>query len=64
MNKLIAEAPANGKDVSDFIKFRDDIVSYHTNLANEILGGTLGNSFNSVRLDDDTDDDIDSDDND
>ncbi len=64
MNKLIAEASANGKDVSDFIKFRDDIVSYHTNLANEILGGTLGNSFNSVRLDDDTDDDIDSDDND
>jgi MoxR-like ATPase len=64
MNKLIAEASANGKDVSDFIKFRDDIVSYHTNLANEILGGTLGNSFNSVRRGDDVDDDIDSEDND
>lgn len=51
MNKLIAEASTNGKDVTDFVKFRDEIVSYHTNLANEILGGTLGNSFNNVSLD-------------
>lgn len=55
MNKLISEASTNGKDVTEFAKFRDEIVSYHTNLANEILGGTLGNSFNSVTLDSDID---------
>lgn len=55
MNKLISEASTSGKDVTEFAKFRDEIVSYHTNLANEILGGTLGNSFNSVTLDSDID---------
>ena len=67
MNKLISEASTSGKDVTEFAKFRDEIVSYHTNLANEILGGTLGNSFNSVTLDSDIDNvnnDTDSDDED
>ena len=57
MNKLIADASSNGKDVSEFSKLRDEIVKYHTNLANEILGGTLGNSLNNVQINNDSDDD-------
>ena len=56
MNKLITEASTSGKDVTEFAKFRDEMMSYHTNLTNEVLGGTLGNSFNNVSLDSDMND--------
>lgn len=56
INKLVSEASSNGKDVTEFTKFRDKIISYHTNLTNEVLGGTLGNSFNNVIFDSDMND--------
>lgn len=52
MNKLINDASTNGKDVTDYSKFRDELMNYNANLTNEVLGGTLGNNFDSVTLDD------------
>lgn len=62
LNKLIAEASTNGKDTTEFAKVRDEIVKYNANLVNEVLGGTLGNTFDSV-IDDETDVSDDSSDN-
>ena len=58
MNKLISEASTNGKDISEFAKLRDEIVKYNGDLVSEVLGGTLGNSFNNVVTDDTSDDDF------
>lgn len=46
MNKLIADAQTNGKDVSEYIAVRDEIVSYNASLVNSVLGGTIGGNMN------------------
>lgn len=56
MNKLISEASMNGKDVTEYNKTREEMVKYSASLVNDVLGGTLGNNFNNVKLDDDVDD--------
>lgn len=42
-NKLINEATKNGKDVSEFIEFRDNMVQYNQQLINAALGTSFGN---------------------
>lgn len=37
-NKIINEANKNGKDTTDFVKFRDDMVAYNQELIKEALG--------------------------
>lgn len=41
-NKLINEATKNGKDVSEFIEFRDNMVKYNQELINAALGTSFG----------------------
>ena len=41
-NKLINEAAKNGKDVSEFSKFRDDMIVYNQQLIASALGSSLG----------------------
>ena len=55
LNKLINDASTNGKDVTDYSKFRDDLVQYNSNLTKEVLGGALGGNFDSVTLDESED---------
>ena len=42
-NKLINEATKNGKDVAEFIEFRDNMVKYNQELINAALGTSFGN---------------------
>ena len=42
-NKLINEATKNGKDVTEFIEFRDNMVKYNQELINAALGTSFGN---------------------
>lgn len=42
-NKLINEATKNGKDVTEFIEFRDNMVQYNQQLINAALGTSFGN---------------------
>ena len=41
-NKLINEATKNGKDVAEFIEFRDNMVKYNQELINAALGTSFG----------------------
>ena len=41
-NKLINEATKNGKDVTEFIEFRDNMVKYNQELINAALGTSFG----------------------
>lgn len=41
-NKLINEASKNGKDITDFNQFRDDMVAYNQQLIATALGTTFG----------------------
>ena len=41
-NKLINEATKNGKDVAEFIEFRDNMVKYNKELINAALGTSFG----------------------
>ena len=41
-NKLINEATKNGKDVAEFIEFRDNMVKYNQGLINAALGTSFG----------------------
>jgi MoxR-like ATPase len=41
-NKLINEASKNGKDVQDFITFREEMVKYNQDLISSALGATFG----------------------
>lgn len=43
LNKLINNASANGKDVSEFSKFRDKVHEYHVDLVNKTMDNTFGN---------------------
>ena len=51
MNKLINDASTNGKDTTEFNKFREEVMNYNTNLANEVLGGAIGNNNSTVTID-------------
>lgn len=42
VNKLINEATKNGKDVTEFIKFRDDMIAYNQKLIESALGASFG----------------------
>ena len=42
LNKLINDASKNGKDITDFVKFRDDIIAYSNKIVQEALGTSLG----------------------
>ena len=42
-NKLINEATKNGKDVAEFIEFRDNMIKYNQELINAALGTSFGN---------------------
>lgn len=41
-NKLINEATKNGKDIAEFIEFRDNMVKYNQELINAALGTSFG----------------------
>lgn len=41
-NKLINEATKNGKDVTDFTQFRDEMIKYNQNLIASALGTSFG----------------------
>ena len=41
-NKLINEAAKNGKDVSEFSQFRDDMIAYNQQLIAAALGTSFG----------------------
>jgi MoxR-like ATPase len=51
MNKLINDASTNGKDTTEFNKFREEVMNYNANLANEVLGGAIGNNNSTVTID-------------
>lgn len=53
VNKLINDANKNGKDVADFIKFRDEMIQYNQKLIAAALGTTTFN-FTIDGLDGDT----------
>ena len=42
LNKLINEASKNGKDVKEFVDFRDEIVAYSNKIVQDALGASLG----------------------
>lgn len=39
INKMIAEASANGQEVDRFMELRNEITEYNANMVNEVLGG-------------------------
>lgn len=49
INKMIAEANANGQEVDRFMELRNEITEYNANMVNEVLGGiATDDSDNSV----------------
>lgn len=42
LNKLINEASKNGKDITDFTSFRDEMVAYSNKVVQDALGASLG----------------------
>lgn len=52
INKLINEASKNGKDVQEFVKFRDMMIQYNQDLISSALGATFGSSSTTDDEDD------------
>lgn len=50
LNKLINEASKNGKDITDFAKFRDEMVAYSNKVVQDALGASLGISSDGSDL--------------
>lgn len=50
-NKLINEASKNGKDITEFTAFRDDMINYNQQLISAALGTTFG-GFGTTPSDD------------
>ncbi len=42
LNRLINEASKNGKDITDFTTFRDEMVAYSNKVVQDALGASLG----------------------
>lgn len=42
LNKLINDAFRNGKDISEFVNFRDEMIAYSDKIVEEALGASLG----------------------
>lgn len=42
LNRVINEASRNGKDITDFVNFRDEMVAYSNKIVQDALGASLG----------------------
>jgi MoxR-like ATPase len=61
MNKLIAEASSNGKDVTEYTKAREAMFEYNKIMLNEVLGGVVQDDGSNTDVsvnDTNTDDDV------
>ena len=50
LNRLINDAAKNGKDVSDFTNFRDEMIAYSDKIVKDALGASLGISTGNEDL--------------